>query len=181
MSFWNPKANLNQFGIVNDDAWVKLAPQLAPNVHAKGVMTVSNKDGKSTSLMGNTECNPQDYAVVAYTSRLDVDLLATLEASGVEVSAGFVKQLFDDEEVFQSEYAVDNPTARTTSTTICLNEFTGSKKILDRKDAKFICIADFADGVEKTEATASACSTKYVYVHLPEGPIAKKKRARASK
>jgi len=161
---------------------VQLAPQLAPNVHAKGVMTVSNKDGKSTSLMGNTECNPQDYAVVAYISRLDVDLLSTLWASGVEVGIDFVKQLFDDEDVLESEYAVDNPTARTTSRTICLHEFTGSlKKILARKDAEYICIGNFPPGVEKTVENLTQCSTKYIYVHLPNGPIAKKKRGRESK
>lgn len=190
MSLWNPKANLEQFGIINDEAWKALASQFTTNMHARGVMTISNNEGKSSSLLGNTDQNPDDYAVVAYCSRLDVDLLATLKSSAVEVTPDFVKKHFEDEDVIESEYATENPLAKTTSQIICLSEWTGSlKKVFARKDATFYVLANFKTDEDKQtimqqdiesrgNEIKNTTTMQYIYVYLSKGSLKKGKRER---
>lgn len=190
MSLWNPKANLEQFGIVSDEAWQKLASQFTTNLCAKGVMTVSNNENKSLSLIGNNERNENDYAVIAYCSYLVVDMLKTLQTCAVQVNADFVKTHFDNEDVIESEYATDNPLSKSTSKLICLSEWTGNlKKVLARKDATFYVVADFKSDEDKfavlhdtienrNEKINSSTKLQYVYVYLSKGCLKKGKRER---
>lgn len=203
MDLWDPKANLSQFGLLNLTSWETLGSQFPAHLVGRGVMTLTNKDKKSSSLLANIQQDPMNYAVWGYCSHLELDMHTMVKSTGILVSKSFVQHHFDGELVVDSEDAVNNPLSKSTSDLINLDEWTGAlTKVYERPDACYYVIANFAseDDKEKLRELSEderECALKNepgakvtpsytegkqymnIYVHLLEGPLRKGKRERS--
>lgn len=196
-------ANLEQIGIVGTTAWSKLASQFPDHLSGEAIMTVQNKENKSSSLLENESCDDNKYAVSAWCNYLNLDMPSVIQSTGVEVSSKFLSHHFDDEMMIESEDAAVNPLSKSTSELFNLNEWTGSlPKVTGRPDAKYYVVANFANESQKQKLKAldsfeeRESSLKgepgakvkvdfnnekpfmHVFVHLTDGPLRKGKRER---
>ena len=132
-----------KFGVTNKDTWPVLAPHLLANfrgfvkgnidVVASSGLAINDPDNKSDDYAGG-------YKI--FTNHLEIDMVTTIQQSGVQLLQEQVMEHFDDELFLESEYATDNPLNSKLSLVRNLDEFSGSlKKIMEAEGVEFYKIS----------------------------------------
>lgn len=149
--------HFEDFGIVNVDAWVKLAPLLFDAF--KGFMITYVETKATIGLVANMRnSSAYKYVLQLKCNALVFDMKELLPRVGFEVPASYVKSFFGNKNDLDSEFAQENKMwkNRKEGKVMNLSEYSGSlTRFFGEEEWKFYAVVDYQNGEEEPEKVVS--------------------------